>query len=71
VLEGTPKPGADLEFSSMKTWIVQKDARVYRLQYFNKKVLQLDVKINEYKTNIGLKPAALKAIPKDAEIIKK
>ena len=74
VLEGTPKPGADLpqEFSSFKAWIVQKDARVYRLQYFgSKKIIQSDVKIPEYKTNIGLKPAALKAIPKDAEIIKK
>jgi outer membrane lipoprotein-sorting protein len=72
LLEGTPKPGADLEFSSFKAWVIQKDVRVYRLQYFNsKKVLQLDVKIPEYKTNIGLKPATLRAIPKDAEIIKK
>jgi outer membrane lipoprotein-sorting protein len=72
LLEGTPKPGADLEFSSFKAWVIQKDVRVYRLQYFNsKKVLQLDVKIPEYKTNIGLKPATLRAVPKDAEIIKK
>ena len=72
VLEGTPKPGADLEFSSFKAWVVEKDARVYRLQYFNaKKVLQLDIKIPEYKTNLGLRATALRAVPKDAEIIKK
>ncbi len=69
VLEATPKPNSDLEFGRIKTWVLEKEWRPYRVQYFNDKGAQVaDITISEYKANIGLKASDLKKIPKDAEV---
>ena len=72
VLEATPKAGADLDFGRVKAWIQENPLQLERVQYYNtKNALQADITLAEYKTNVGLKAAALRQLPKDAEIIKK
>ena len=72
VLEATPKAGADLDFGRVKAWVQDSPLQLERVQYYNaKNVLQADITVTEYKANVGLKPAALRQLPKDAEVIRK
>ncbi len=72
VVEATPKKKGDLEYSRIKIWVLDSPARVYRFQSFDEKnIVQFDIQIPEWKTNLGLKIADLCKLPRDAEIIKK
>ena len=67
-LEATPKKGADMR---ARVWITEAGWRPTKLQMLNEagKVVA-DLSISNYKVNSGLTVNALKALPKDAQIIK-
>jgi outer membrane lipoprotein-sorting protein len=72
VLDATPKAKTDLEFSRAKVWIVENGWRPYRYQVWNEKgEEQFNMTFVEWKTNVGLAAKNLRAIPKDAEVIRK
>jgi outer membrane lipoprotein-sorting protein len=72
VLEATPKPNADLNFGRAKVWALENGWRLYRFQAFDEaNKLQADLTVSEWKTNLGLTAKALKALPKDAEVVKR
>ena len=67
-LEATPKDGGT---DKTRVWITEAGWRPNRLQYLDKngKVVA-DMTLSSYKTNSGLTAAALRSLPKDAQIIK-
>lgn len=67
-LEATPKSGSA---EKSRVWITEAGWRPNRLQAYDKNgKLVADMTISNYKVNSGLTAAALKALPKDAQIIK-
>lgn len=72
LLEATAKPKADLAFSRAKLWVLENGWRPYRLQSFAQGgAQQADLTVTEWRTNLGLKPATLRAVPRDAEVIRR
>ena len=67
-LEATPKSGSA---EKTRVWITEAGWRPNRLQAYDKNgKLVADMTISNYKVNSGLTAATLKALPKDAQIIK-
>lgn len=72
VLEATPKANSGLDFDKVKVWVLENGFRPYRVQFSgDKNATTADLTIVEWKANTGLKEAALRAYPKDAEVINK
>lgn len=69
LLEGTSKNGAT---ERQRLWITEQGWRPVRSQVLNGagKVIS-DLNITNYKTNSGLTAARLRALPKDAEVIRR
>lgn len=67
-LEATPKSGSA---EKTRVWITEAGWRPNRLQAYDKNgKLVADMTISNYKVNSSLTAATLKALPKDAQIIK-
>lgn len=71
VLEATPKAKSNLAFAKATVWIVENGWRPYRIVGTTDKGDSLDLTVVQWKANGGLKEKDLRAIPKDAEIIKR
>lgn len=68
-LEATPKSGGT---ERNRVWITEQGWRPTRVQLLNSQGrVVTDLAISNYKTNSGLSAAKLKALPKDAEVIKR
>jgi len=69
VLEATPKDGGN---DRNRVWITDQGWRPVRVQSVNSAGrVVADLSISNYKTNSGLTATKLKALPKDAEVIKR
>lgn len=66
-LEATPKGGSD----KTRVWITEAGWRPNRIQYVDKSGKTVaDLTISNYKVNSGLSAAALRQLPKDAQVVK-
>ncbi|GGJ56750.1 outer membrane lipoprotein carrier protein LolA [Deinococcus roseus] len=71
VIEATPRE-QDLGFTRTRVTITENGWRPLKMQALDSKGKVLaDLNFTTWKTNSGLKAAALKSLPKDAQIIKK
>lgn len=69
VLEGTPKNGAS---ERTRIWIAEQGWRPVRLQVLGGAGrVVTDLNITNYKTNSNLSSARLKALPQDAEVVRR
>ncbi|PYE54388.1 outer membrane lipoprotein carrier protein LolA [Deinococcus yavapaiensis] len=69
VLEATSKNGGT---DRNRVWIAEQGWRPTRVQVFNGSgKVTTDLTISNYKTNTGLTSAKLRALPKDAEVVKR
>lgn len=72
VLDASPKPGVELPFTRARLWVLENGWRPYRLQSFaGGSQPQSDLTVTEWSVNQGLTPASLRAVPRDAEVIRR
>lgn len=71
VIEATPKAKSDLDFAKATVWVVENGWRPYRISGSTAKGETLDLTVTQWKANTGLNAKDLRAIPKDAEVIKR
>lgn len=67
-LEATPKAGGE----RARVWIAEQGWRPVRVQSLNAAgAVSADLTISNYRVNSGLSAAKLKALPKDAQVVKR
>ena len=67
VLEATP---SNAQFAKVKFWLLESGWKPYRLQTLDAAgTIVNDLTFSEFKTNLGLTPQSLRALPADAEVV--
>lgn len=69
VLEATP---SNAQFAKVKFWLLESGWKPYRIQTLDATgAVVNDLTFSEFKTNLGLTPQSLRALPADAEVVQR